>query len=303
MPSRSNDGRGFRDSPARGPTTGGASAVDGGATFHSMSRRRRTGRCHLCGETGELSFEHVPPRAAFNNKRIEIAGGEEILSEEQRSGYRLDKLRGKIHQRGMGAFTLCPDCNNRTGSWYGPAYIDWAVQGAMLLAKAGAEPTLAYPYWVFPLRVFKQILCMFFSCNGPDFRDAHPDLARFVLDRDRVYIDTSIRVFAYLHPTGTVRKTGIASMLNLARHEVRVLSDLAFPPFGYLMTVDSEPTDDRLVDLSFFARFRPDDFKDLFLRLPVLPVSTYFPGDYRTREEVEVAAAESLARNPTGNRM
>src|SRR5258705_10110809 len=37
------------------------------ATKHQSMK---TGVCHLCGETAELSFEHVPPEAAFNDQRI-----------------------------------------------------------------------------------------------------------------------------------------------------------------------------------------------------------------------------------------
>lgn len=30
----------------------------------------RFGICHICGNDGKLSYEHVPPEAAFNNHRI-----------------------------------------------------------------------------------------------------------------------------------------------------------------------------------------------------------------------------------------
>jgi hypothetical protein len=33
-----------------------------------MGKRTKNGRCHICGNVGELSFEHVPPEKAFNNK-------------------------------------------------------------------------------------------------------------------------------------------------------------------------------------------------------------------------------------------
>jgi hypothetical protein len=51
-----------------------------------MGKRTRTGKCHICGNTGQLSFEHVPPESAFNDKPIimkPFEGG-----------------KGKIQQRG-----------------------------------------------------------------------------------------------------------------------------------------------------------------------------------------------------------
>ena len=40
--------------------------------------------------------------------------------------------QGEIQQRGMGAYTLCGPCNNRTGKWYGAAFADWCHQVAGL---------------------------------------------------------------------------------------------------------------------------------------------------------------------------
>ncbi len=35
-----------------------------------MSRKRLEGNCHICGRFGPLSYEHVPPRAAFNEHPV-----------------------------------------------------------------------------------------------------------------------------------------------------------------------------------------------------------------------------------------
>ena len=37
------------------------------------------GKCHICGEYGELSFEHIPPQAALNKGQVKAYSGEEIL--------------------------------------------------------------------------------------------------------------------------------------------------------------------------------------------------------------------------------
>jgi len=48
--------------------------------IRSMSRRSVEGTCHISGVHGKLSFEHVPPKKAFNNKRVVKVGFDEAMS-------------------------------------------------------------------------------------------------------------------------------------------------------------------------------------------------------------------------------
>jgi len=79
-----------------------------------------------------------------------------------------------------------------------------------------------------PLRVIKQIMCMFMSANGPKFQGAQQEL-----------------------------------------------------------TFNCATPDLRLVDISYFA----DDFaykeeRTIWLRLPVMPIYTFYPAAYRNRDQV-----------------
>jgi 5-methylcytosine-specific restriction endonuclease McrA len=80
-----------------------------------MAKRKEFGKCRICGNDGQLSFEHVPPQAAFNNAP---AVGY-TMDEHLRAEGDLALMRGEKSQRGVGAFTLCIKCNNDTGAWYG----------------------------------------------------------------------------------------------------------------------------------------------------------------------------------------
>jgi hypothetical protein len=40
------------------------------AYHRGMSRRPVIGTCHICGDHGKLSFEHVPPKEAFNKRVV-----------------------------------------------------------------------------------------------------------------------------------------------------------------------------------------------------------------------------------------
>jgi hypothetical protein len=244
------------------------------------------GTCHICGRYTKLSFEHVPPRAAFNNQPVRRPHGKALINAN------LDQISGKISQRGAGHKTLCGQCNNNTGSWYGSAFVEWSYQAMDILYATRGEATLYYTYHIYPLRVIKQIVCMFFSANGPDFRESHQDLVRFVLNRNATGLDPQYRIYTYFNASGRARQTGITSILNIDTRTTRVMSEIAFPPLGHLMTFESSPSDNRPVDISFMAQFHYNDWKHISLRLPVLPIYTYFAGDYRSRERVLLEAEQ-----------
>lgn len=249
------------------------------------------GTCHLCGFYKKLSFEHVPPGAAFNKHRIFQARGLEIFKDEN-----FDKPKGKISQLGSGGYTLCEQCNNDTGAWYGSAFVEWAHQAARILAFTRGQASLFYTYHIFPLRVLKQVVCMFFSANGPSFQSVHPDLVRFVLNKEEKYLDPKFRIYACLNSSNRSRQTGVVGALNFDNRKIKILSEITFPPFGFVMTLSSDPPDARLVDISFFARYSYNDWKHIPLNLPVLPVYSYLPGDYRSREEIMAHMANKPER-------
>lgn len=239
------------------------------------------GRCSICGINGPLSFEHVPPRKAFNDRPVIRAGLKEMVGlgpDEQ--------IKGKPQQRGAGDFTLCPRCNNDTGSWYGKNFVDWCYQGYEILSRTRGRPSLIYLNYLFPLRIIKQIFTMFFSINGPGFADANPELVKFVLNRDYKNISPKYRLFAYFSIGRLARSSGVAGILNLDTQRTCIFSEMNYFPYGYVLTLDSQPPDRRLFEITHFARYRYMDFVVMDLRLPVLPTHLYFPGDYRTKEQI-----------------
>jgi hypothetical protein len=74
--------------------------------------------------------------------------------------------------------------------------------------------------------------------------------------------------------------------ISLAGGSSHIYSEVAFPPFGYILTVDGKPLEARLADISFFSRYSYNQWTDIALRLPVFPLYTGIPGDFRSRDEV-----------------
>jgi hypothetical protein len=254
------------------------------------------GICHICGKVGKRSFEHVPPEAAFNDHRVLRVGFQQALRQHP------DNFRGRYQQKGAGAYTLCESCNSDTGSWYGTAYADWAAQAMPLLISARMPPTLEYPFSLSPLRVLKQVVCMFFSVNLPLFHTRQPDLVRFVLNRELKIFPDHIRIYAFYtlsERSRTAPVTGVFKEFGTNSSSMHVFSEITFPPFGFIMTVDnSPPPESGFCEISDFSKFdyHRDTSVRISMKLPLMPIYTLFPGDYRTRDATLADAAESERR-------
>lgn len=165
--------------------------------------KKLKGTCHLCGSYGELSFEHLPPKKAFNNCSVRHYNYFMGISKgNYNKGITKGSYNNQISQRGLGAYTLCESCNNKTGSWYGGAFIEWARQSMDILEYTENQPSLYYRFRIFPVRVIKQIACMMFSVNTDKFRCYHQDLVKFVLNKEEYYLNPDIKFFAFYNAEG-----------------------------------------------------------------------------------------------------
>lgn len=253
-----------------------------------MTSSKRSGICHICGVEGKLTFEHVPPERAFNNNKVITPDVKKILALNNLDD--LEKLPGKQSQRGQGGYTLCESCNSKTGHWYGTNYAIWVYQGADYLQKSKGSISLSYPYHILPLRVVKQIICMFFSVNSPQFREAHSYLEHFVLNKETKRLPNDIRLYVAYLLSDRSRSAGITGSITLDDQtglpQNRTYTEISFFPFSYILSFDSPPPEHEMLDISFFANYGYNEFTTLQLPIPALSVYTPFPGDFRNRETV-----------------
>lgn len=77
------------------------------------------------------------------------------------------------------------------------------------------------------------------------------------------------------------------AMVNLNKGtDVIQVTEIAHPPFGYVVTVDGTRPDHRLFEISHFRRYAYDEMEVAPLYPPVLPTHLILPLDYRTRAEI-----------------
>ncbi len=252
-----------------------------------MERQKgKAGKCHVCGRLRVLSLEHIPPRSAFNNKRAFVYGGSSILG-NKKFPWEAPDIKGQQHQNGIGFNTLCEECNNNTGSWYGSDFARFANSGMNQceLANSKKEVTIHFQD-IYPLRIIKEIVCMFLSINSPDLAYKEPELREFVLNRDIAVLSNKFRFGTYFFTGSLSKYLGIQTKINFETGEVNHISELTFPPFGYVMEI--EPKKPSLYrDISNFVNYSYDESdKNMTIEVPILESNTYFVGDYRTKQEI-----------------
>jgi hypothetical protein len=110
---------------------------------------------------------------------------------------------------------------------------------------------------MFPLRFLKQIVTMFFSACGPGLQTKHRDLVRFVLNRDLRQLQDKFQFFAYLHhpESAAIRQSGLTGVMKGPSKQY-LFSEIAFPPFGLIMSVDGHPPiDHRLCNITNLSQY------------------------------------------------
>lgn len=271
-------------------------AISSGSGNQSLQRRRidqmaRMGICHICGQYGKLTAEHVPPRKSFNDSKIFRGNISEFIG-RSKFPWDTEGVRMTQSQRGVVYETLCQECNNNTGSWYGAAYVDFAWQGYKALKKnahqSKEEIEINFSN-VYPLRIIKQVLSMFCSINSEDFISNHLYLRKLILDKDQMGLNPErYKVFMYTPYASIGRYAGTTGVMRFRGDffSTSVFSEMVVPPYGFILRLEGNEFED-LCDITFFAnQYIYCDERDIHLTIPIREVHTYFPGDFRTREEV-----------------
>jgi hypothetical protein len=243
-----------------------------------MQKQKYWGKCAICGIEGPLTKEHVPPQKAFNDKSF--------ISVPQKAVENLrydQKPRAKPIQGGVHYYSICQRCNNSTGSWYGESYVTWAYEAYRIGQASNFKPTLLHLHLNFPLRIIKQVVTMFFSVNQ-HLSKQHPELVKFVLNKEEKYLPNRIQIYAYYNFEGNLRYNSV----TVAGPSMSVFSEIAFPPLGFVICYDnSPPPDDRMYNISFFAESGYNEFREVTLHMPALPTHLQVAGTYLTKKEIE----------------
>lgn len=233
------------------------------------------GKCALCGEFKQLSFEHVPPKSAFNDKPILVQGSEQLTDQTS-------KLFGKKSKsnKGFGGYTLCNSCNNNTGAWYAKDFADFAHQGMKIIQEIkNHNYVIEGNYIIKPLNVIKQIFTMFMSADKSGHLQSIPHLVEFIMDKEKIGMPDGYKIFLYSSLSPVKRKIGY-SIVYAGELGIQKWSEINFQPFGYLLAEDSLAAHKDMCDISEFGKFSYDELVSVKITSRYLIVSSPWIGEY-----------------------
>lgn len=282
------------------------------------------GKCALCGKECELTYEHIPPRSAFNKEQTKMYTGNELLADGDRLPWETDGLKYINCQQGAGAFTLCKDCNNITGKWYGNSYryVAYNVAHAIIEWADDPEAEAIGIKDVYPLRFIKQVLSMFCSINNHvsingyltssipqiDKGQQSPlmrtmiesqialknaaknmdELRAFVLSKDAVGLDKEkFKICMYLTKSNIYKLNGLTANLKLEENSYIVLSEITAYPFGFILYFNPPKNfEHQGIDITEMADIEYGQKGTVEFPFDLREMNTYFPNDYRTKDKI-----------------
>ena len=195
--------------------------------------------CHICGEKLKMTFEHVPPSAAHNDKirkMVCVDSLQSYLSEN----WSVNGKRYKSFQKGFGFKHLCEKCNNTMGALYCNEYVrivnGISVNILNLHQKQREEGGFWLQVTIQNLKCrdfFKQALSMFCTINTVQFGKKFKD---YLLNKDNNNFDSdSYKMCIYLRG-GTVDRICEFDYWNKdAENGILNFSEISFYPIGLIL--------------------------------------------------------------------
>lgn len=251
-------------------------------------------KCCICGEKSEMTFEHLPPKSIGNNKpMIEIS----ILTEEKRN---------TIRQQGSGLYSLCKNCNNNTGNMYGSEYKKFHESIITTGNRNSVENKYTNELIISPLKVFKEIICMFLSINpAPIFLEKRKILQDFVLSKEEKNFLENLKIYMYIQNEESEINRRNAGMIigNIINKKQLLISEFVSDGIGYILSLDQDNNCNLvdiveecsgIYDITFFKNYSIDDEVKIEIATKILKTNCPFSLDFRDLSVKEKIIFETI---------
>tara|TARA_B100000780_G_C20997365_1_gene398989 strand:+ start:30 stop:647 length:618 start_codon:yes stop_codon:yes gene_type:complete len=194
---------------------------------------------------------------------------------------------GELTQGGIKFHSFCVECNNWLGRQYVISYKDWAEMGASILSQ-GKEPIFLFEAKNKNLnRIFKHIITMFIAINDESFGRENQELLDFVRNEQSAALSEKYKVFCYLNRGGALRYLQQSVVGDFTISKMPILcSEISFPPFGYVLTINHSGKLYDLLDITDFSKTDPERTLNIKGQLTEQKTALEFPLDYRSKEEI-----------------
>lgn len=224
------------------------------------------GKCAICGEKKQLSYDHIPPKCCGNSSdSYYISFTPEYLGE----GMRMTKH--KHSQNGIKFLTICNDCNNNLGAKY-DKYLGDFRQYVIEATKGNDNPKYSFDI----TKVVKGLIGHLLAASEYDPSLPAEAMRDFYFDRNNDLINKYSLIVCYYPYQNNVfiLKNYISTVIN-DTDEARptgLLSSFYFYPFAFILCdKQTLPFGKDLLEVfkaPIHLHFKHDDWDD---KLPFWP--------------------------------
>ncbi|KIX21584.1 hypothetical protein SY27_07755 [Flavobacterium sp. 316] len=246
--------------------------------------KTKIGVCKLCKKTKDLTYEHIPPKSAYNrNTKFYRLETTEYFKNAKQYVEGILKPKSRKEQGGVGDYCLCENCNGYLGSKYVRDYKKLSDISYSIISQYPVSKCYEYNISdVNLLKFIKQVIAIFICSNNTDFTENHKGLIEFVLDENSNNLPERYKVYMYLNDEGNIR-SGNLTFTNL----YGTICEFAFKPFGFVLSIDNPNPIMELSNITDFKKYNPSlKYKEIMIMLNKYPTIFPFPMDYRSLDEI-----------------
>jgi len=217
--------------------------------------------CSVCGLKKELTYEHLPPKAAFNSNPVVMKDLRHIT-----------KLGGNLYgkskrrPRGMGDYKLCKECNNLTGSWYASEYSSYVQDLVKEMKNNVGNERALIKLKIRPLNFLKQVLVIMLCADQAlgQLRETISE-SNFILDKYCKILDEKICVYNFI----TFQPEHVLCGLTFIMDDLgsRNIAQFVFRPLGFFLTYDSHISENGLMNITNYKNFNYDEEYEMQLQV------------------------------------
>lgn len=161
--------------------------------LYKKFRRRKRGKCNLCGKVDRLTWDHVPPQGGIELQAVEI----DRIAGAMVSGLAVDKP--EVSHDGLKFRTLCSNCNSLLGRKYDPALNSLARTTGRFLKSNLALPKVVN-IDARPTAVARGVLGHLLAARLSEADTFYDPLIRELVFDEEAPIPKDVSVFYWIHP-------------------------------------------------------------------------------------------------------
>jgi len=225
-------------------------------------QREAAGDCNICGQSGPLHFDHVPPQGCGNQAPVE----QQALFQKLISGHA--EYKYTLSQNGVKYRTLCADCNSRLlGADLDPHLIAFARRLQDVINADLVLPRPVVHVRSNPARVARAVFGHLLAAKVLREETATDTAMRACIHDLDGPIPDELRLFFWVYPYGqiTVMRDFVMPSQRGNMESVGFFSLMKFFPVGFLLA-----NQDAYEGLQRFEI--PDDPRSAEIQVNLLPV-------------------------------